>query len=167
MCFELRLCAGLCVVLGTGLHFVFNWLGRPRWLAPLLATNESVWEHTKLLTLPVLALVPLQSRLLGIPAGQLMGPNLVALAAGGFAMVALYYLWTGAIGGHNLWLGIGIFLAAVGVCYGVLASLLPLANPMPGWPAGLAVLAVCHLWFSYRPPRLPLFRDEVTGRYGL
>ena len=42
MCFELRLCAGLCVVLGTGLHFVFNWLGRPRWLAPLLAAAPAM-----------------------------------------------------------------------------------------------------------------------------
>ena len=49
-----KLCALLCAILGTLLHFFWSWLGRPRLAAPLLAVNESIFEHTKLLIVPVL-----------------------------------------------------------------------------------------------------------------
>lgn len=163
----LYLCAALCTAAGTLLHFAFDRLGRPRWLAPLLAVNESVWEHTKLLTVPVLGLVPLQSRLLGLPAEALMGPTLAALGAGVSAMVLLYYFWVGGIGKNSLWLGVLLFFASTAVCYGTLAFLLNSGGTLWPWEPVLGALVLGYTVFTYAPPRIPLFRDGPTGRYGL
>ena len=42
----------LTLLLGNLLHFVYDWTGQARWAAYLAATNESTWEHMKLLTTP-------------------------------------------------------------------------------------------------------------------
>ena len=46
--------AGLfaALLLGNTLHFVYDWTGQARWAAYLAATNESTWEHMKLLAVP-------------------------------------------------------------------------------------------------------------------
>lgn len=36
---------------GTLLHFLYDWLDKPAWIAPFSGVNESTWEHMKLLFL--------------------------------------------------------------------------------------------------------------------
>ena len=53
-------------VMGTLLHFLFDWSGGS-WAAALIApVNESVWEHLKLLVFPMVAFALAQSRWSGI-----------------------------------------------------------------------------------------------------
>ena len=42
-------------LLGTVLHFLYEWLGEAVWIAPFSGVNESTWEHMKLLFWPMLA----------------------------------------------------------------------------------------------------------------
>ena len=41
-------------LLGTLLHFVYEWTGENRIVAAFSAVNESTWEHMKLLFVPFL-----------------------------------------------------------------------------------------------------------------
>ncbi|MBR7099452.1 MAG: hypothetical protein IKC59_08555 [Clostridia bacterium] len=41
-------------LLGTLLHFLYEWLGEAVWIAPISGVNESTWEHMKLLFWPML-----------------------------------------------------------------------------------------------------------------
>ena len=41
-------------LLGTLLHFLYEWLGKAVWIAPFSGVNESTWEHMKLLFWPML-----------------------------------------------------------------------------------------------------------------
>ena len=36
-------------LVGTVLHFLYDWLGGAVWVAPFSGVNESTWEHMKLL----------------------------------------------------------------------------------------------------------------------
>lgn len=42
-----------CVVLGTLLHFTFQWSNQNYLVALFSAVNESVWEHLKLVFFPM------------------------------------------------------------------------------------------------------------------
>ena len=46
--------AGMLVtlLLGNGLHFLYDWTGQAGWAAYISAVNESTWEHMKLLAVP-------------------------------------------------------------------------------------------------------------------
>ena len=46
---------------GTLLHFLYEWLGKSPWIAPLSGVNESTWEHMKLLFWPMLFFAVVQS----------------------------------------------------------------------------------------------------------
>ena len=49
-------------LLGTLLHFVYEWTGESIFAAPFSAVNESTWEHMKLLFFPMLVFSLVQSR---------------------------------------------------------------------------------------------------------
>ena len=40
-------------LIGTILHFLYDWLGEAVWIAPFSSVNESTWEHMKLLFWPM------------------------------------------------------------------------------------------------------------------
>ena len=40
------------LIFGNLLHFVYDWSGKNRIVAAFAATNESTWEHMKLLVIP-------------------------------------------------------------------------------------------------------------------
>ena len=44
------------MILGTILHFSYEWSGNNKIIATFSATNESVWEHLKLVFFPMLIL---------------------------------------------------------------------------------------------------------------
>ena len=46
----------LAIVFGTLLHFTYEWSGENRIVGLFSATNESVWEHLKLVFYPMLIL---------------------------------------------------------------------------------------------------------------
>ena len=41
-------------LMGTVLHFLFDWLNGVEWIAPFSSVNESTWEHMKILFWPML-----------------------------------------------------------------------------------------------------------------
>ena len=48
------------VTAGTALHFLYAWSGQRSWAAVFSAVNESVWEHMKLLYVPLFLLSMVQ-----------------------------------------------------------------------------------------------------------
>ena len=46
---------------GTILHFLYDWLGGAKWIAPFSGVNESTWEHMKLLFWPMFIFALVQS----------------------------------------------------------------------------------------------------------
>src|SRR5690606_4783951 len=44
------------IVLGSLLHFLYDWTGGQRWAAVMGAVNESYWEHIKIAIWPVVLL---------------------------------------------------------------------------------------------------------------
>ena len=44
---------GAATLLGTILHFLYDWTGGSLFIAPFSGVNESTWEHMKLLFWPL------------------------------------------------------------------------------------------------------------------
>ena len=52
---------GVSALGGTLLHFLYDWLGEAKWIAPFSGTNESTGEHMKLLFWPLFIFAIVQS----------------------------------------------------------------------------------------------------------
>jgi len=159
------------VVLGSVLHFAFEWCGRAIPIAPIAAVNESVWEHLKLGFWPALVYAGLEYSRFGRSANNFPLARTLGICLIPITIVALYYAYTAILGHGLLQVDIAIFVVAVIVGQLVSYRLL-IASPLPERlnrfaPIALAVLGILFVLFTFYTPQLALFRDPVTGGYGI
>ena len=159
------------IVLGSVLHFAFEWSGRAIAIAPIAAVNESVWEHLKLGFWPALIYAAFEYRRVGksvdnFPAAKTIGIYLIPIT-----IAVLYYAYTAILGHRLLQVDIAVFVVAVTLGQLVSCKLL-LASPLPSRlnrfaPIALAVLSALFVLFTFYTPQLSAFRDPVSGGYGI
>ena len=157
-------------VLGTLAHFAYRWSGGALLAGVFCAVNESVWEHMKLLFFPVLLFTAAQF-CMGERDG-LLAARAVSITAGLALIPTLYYTYPGVWGEHVLWADVAIFYLSAAVTFW-LDSLLRRQRRL--WKMGcqvaglvwLWVLAFLFVWWTFSPPHIALFRDPLTGLYGI
>ena len=159
-------------VLGTLLHFVYEWSGGSALAAWFSAVNESTWEHMKLLFVPLFLFSLVQVCLLGRNYPNLPAVRALGALAGIVLIPVLFYTYTGVLGFHVVWADIAVFFLADLGAFALDFCLLRRGKLSSRWMQllGLAVLwglAFCFVWCTFRPPRLALWRDPVTGLYGI
>jgi hypothetical protein len=155
---------------GTILHFLYGWLGEAIWVAPFSGVNESTWEHMKLLFWPMLAFAAVQSfffkdrkdfrcvKLRGILLGLLLIP-------------VVFYTYNGVVGKSPDWINIAIFFVSAATVYLYETRLFRSGTVRCGSPkwavAALVGVAVLFGVFTFFTPEIGLFRDPLTGTYGI
>ena len=150
----------LAAALGLGvlLHFLFHWLPSPI-TALISPVRESLWEHLKILLLPLLLSGLYLTHGRGLDG---LAPWLLTLPIVGGAMLLLgdlyHMVWQGD------WVGFDLILYVVLMGAGfVLAHRLPPLTQRPGIPllCLLAALLVgwMMIWFTFFPPNMSLFLD--------
>jgi len=162
---------GFIVVVGTVLHFAFEWSGLWTPMAPIAAVNESVWEHLKLGFWPALVYAGLEYSRFGKSAKNFSLAKTLGIYLIPISIVVLFYLYTAILGHDLLMADILIFVVAVMVGQLVSYKLL-IGSPLPERanrfaPIALTVLGILFVLFTFYPPHLPLFRDPISGGYGI
>ena len=155
---------------GTLLHFLYEWLGKAVWIAPLSGVNESTWEHMKLLFWPMLLFAAVQS-LFFRDRRDFWCVKLRGILLGLVLIPVLFYTYNGVIGRSPDWLNIVIFFVSAAIAYLVEASLFRAARlRYRSERAALAILAgiaLLFVIFTFLTPPLGIFRDPLTGTYGI
>ena len=157
---------------GSLLHFVYEWSGGSLAAAVISAVNESTWEHMKLLFVPMFLFSVVQVCVLGRNYPNFLAVRAVSILTGLALIPVLYYTYTGVWGQMRDWANIAVFfLAALGAF--LLDFYLLRRNRLSApWQQvlGLIVLwalAFCFVWCTFRPVRIALWRDPLTGTYGI
>ena len=155
---------------GTLLHFLYDWLGGAIWIAPFSGVNESTWEHMKLLFFPMLLFAIAQSFLFreredfwcvkarGITLGIVLIPT-------------IFYTYNGAIGKSPDWLNIAIFFICAAIAYiyetrQFCKSTTTCKHQTFAFTL-LCVIALFFVIFTFWTPTLGIFKDPLTGKYGI
>lgn len=155
---------------GTLLHFLYDFSGEATWAAPFSGVNESTWEHMKLLFWPMLIFAIVESfffrdrsdffciKLRGIILGLLLIP-------------ILFYTYNGAIGKSPDWINIAIFFISAAASYIYETRLFKrgdIACKHPLIPiTALGIIAALFIAFTFATPEIGIFRDPLTGGYGI
>lgn len=154
-------------ILGTILHYVYDWSGR-NWLVGFFgATNESTWEHMKMMFWPmfIVAIVLItkwKDYYSGAQTALIVGIK-VAL----WSIPSLFYTYKGILGFEVMWVTISIFyLSIVLAVLFVLHMMKHLSDKDWGlmniWLRfTLFVEAFAFLWFTYQPPKLGIFVSPI------
>ena len=155
---------------GTILHFLYDWMREAKWIASFSGVNESTWEHMKLLFWPMFIYAILQSfffrdykdfwciKLRGILIGLILIP-------------VIFYSYNGVFGKSPDWLNIAIFFISAAIAYICEARLFRKEKYLFISPklafAILSLIAVLFILFTFNTPEIGIFRDPITGAYGI
>jgi len=158
-------------ILGTLLHFCFDWSGRLKPLALFCAVNESVWEHLKLGFWPCLLFALFEYLVWGKNEKNFLAAKVLALYTIPVLITFLYYAYTAISGTHNLIIDIAIFIFSVAaaqyVSYGVLTCGKDLSSGNKVAFLLLLLTIAAFSLFTFCPPDLKLFMDPRTGGTGI
>ena len=155
---------------GTLLHFLYEWSGESVLAAPFSGVNESTWEHMKLLFWPMLIFAVVESFFFKehegfwcIKArGIILGLSLIPI---------LFYTYNGVIGESPDWVNILIFFVSAAATYIYEVRMLYRGIPTFLAPrlsvAILTLIAILFVIFTFSTPHLGIFKDPLTGRYGI
>lgn len=160
----------LTSLLGTALHFLYEWSGEAVWAASLSGVNESVWEHMKLLAVPVLFWSAVQGR--GRVSSNFWAVRAASLLAGLLLIPVVYYTYTGALGFRVTAVDIALFYVAAALVFFLDHRLgkegrLSASRQQTLGCLALVILGLLFVLFTFYPPRFPLWQDPMTGRYGV
>jgi hypothetical protein len=159
------------IFLGSTLHFTFALSGNQPVVGAFSAVNESIWEHLKLAFWPALLITVIEYPLLRKAANNFF----IAKAIGVFLMVTIipliFYSYTVFSGKSIFAIDISSFVVAVLIgqllSYKILIYRQLPRNLNKIAFAAIILLAIAFILFTYYPPQLQIFKDSLTGKYGM
>lgn len=158
-------------VVGTLMHFIYHWTGCNALVGLFVPVNESMWEHLKMLAMPMLLFGLLEKRGYAKELKNFWPARLLSVLFGMLVLVVFYDLWLAIAGDGGLTLDIIDFAVGVGLAWLLNAKLLEterFSSKTANWLAalGIALLLAVFFLFTWQPPRCELFRDPPTGTFG-
>lgn len=154
-------------LIGSVLHFVYDWLKHNKYISLFVAVNESTWEHLKLAILPTF--------IWGIIGWFLDFNNyafgvFITLLTISIVIPVIFYSYTSFTKKPILAVDISSFFIAIGLAM-IFAYLIFTAKDFPGffnWVGiiGNCLFALSFVLFTIFPPHMFLFIDPITKKYG-
>lgn len=157
------------LILGTILHFLYEWSGENAVVGAFSAVNESTWEHLKLLYYPMLI-----SSVLGYLFFYKKYPNYICIRTISmlFSMiftVIFFYTYTGILGRNIAFVDISSFFISVLISE-YITNTLAKFNFKCNKKIAIIVLFSLFIFFAiftFNPPNIGLFEDPLTGTFGI
>jgi hypothetical protein len=159
-------------LLGSALHFTYNWSKHNKSVAIISAVNESYWEHIKIAFWPVFLLYVVEFVLGGYNISSFIPAKTIALYTIPISMVAIVFGYKHFAKKNILAIDISAFLITIAISQ-VACSLL-----MRQLSADFItiIISLCFLVFiiiaflvstRHSPKETDLFKDPITSKYGL
>jgi hypothetical protein len=149
------------VVAGTLLHFLYQWTNNATAVAFFAPVNESVWEHLKLLVVPMLLFSLFEFIMLGGTYPKILPADAAGLLLGSASIPILFYTYSGIIGRSFLAIDILIFIIASAFAFAASRYFL-LKRPLSKKSSiillvGAFLFIICFFVFTFFQPPIGLF----------
>lgn len=160
----------LVSVIGTLLHFLYDWTNKSFITSLFSGVNESTWEHMKLLFFAMLLTSVIESMIIKDTRnfwcvklrGILFGLTMIPL---------LFYMYNGIIGKSPDYINIVIFYVSAASAFLYETRLLKKGKECKLSQKTsiiiLTLLALLFFVFTYKTPHLNIFKDPLSGEYGI
>lgn len=160
-------------IIGSLLHSLYDICGKNLLFAFIAPVNESIFEHLKMVTLPLIAwwsiYYILNKNKNGINKDKWFTGLLISLITSIITIPLLFYFYTGAFGFESMVIDILILFLAL--LFGQLIGL-HFYRYFNGfkWYISLGIsliIVLIFIYLTFNPISLPIFKDGVTGGYGI
>lgn len=157
-------------LLGTILHFLYDWTGSN--VAALFSSvNESTWEHMKLLFIPMFLFAVVQYFIIGKEYDNYWCVKFKSIMLGIVLIPVIFYTLRGVFGTTPDWINISIFFISAAISYFYESRQFKEDDQQCRFGklafAMLCVITALFFIFTFYPLLIPLFRDPLSGEYGI
>ncbi len=156
-------------ILGTLLHFTFQWSNNNLIVGAFSSVNESVWEHLKLLFFPMLLTTFISYFYVRKEFTNYLCSRTISIITSILFIIIFFYTYTGIIGTSFTIIDIASFFIAV-----LLGEFVTFKLTTSNYKCNnlislivLLVLLFCFIFFTYFPIKINLFKDPITSSYGI
>ncbi|MDO5558688.1 MAG: DUF6512 family protein [Oscillospiraceae bacterium] len=162
-------------IAGSLFHMLYQITGENTLAALISPVNESIWEHLKIVFFPLLIwwiiMYLFKKDLWDISRSTWLTSAAVSLITAPLFVILLYYSYTGALGIHSLIADISLVFITSFLALSIAGHFLKYARPDKFTSALsiviIIVIVAAFIYFTFFPPKLPLFLDSVTRTYGI
>lgn len=155
---------------GTLLHFLYEISGNSPIAAIISGVNESTWEHMKLLFFPMFAFAIVERIFLKDISG-FWRIKLPGICLGLSLIPLIFYTYNGVIGRSPDAVNIAIFYIAALASYIYETKLMTKGDTKRTHDRAafvmLCLIALSFVIFTFRTPKFAIFKDPITGGYGV
>lgn len=152
-------------VIGTLLHFAYDWSGQNFFVGLFTPINESTFEHMKLIFFPMLLFSIFMSYKIGDEYPCVLSISLLSTIIATFLIPVLFYTYTGILGYNITFLDISTFFISV-----ILGFIYLYKNTINCSSTIneiyiiilVAIIAGLFMIFTYNPPDLGIFADPLN-----
>jgi len=154
------------IILGSVLHFTFEWSSNQPIVGPFSAINESVWEHLKLAFWPALLFALIEHPMVKKMVNNFAFAKTIGICLMVIIIPIIFYSYTSVTGNSIFIIDISSFVVAVVI--GQLSSYkLLMYRKLPRNLNNISLIALVLLGlafalFTFYPPQLPIFKDPIA-----
>lgn len=160
----------ICVVLGTILHFTYEWSRENVIIGLFSAVNESTWEHLKLVFFPMTWMAIIGYFVIGRRTNNYWFAQTIGILVSMFFTIISFYTYTGIIGTNFAVINIAIFIISIVFgCY-VTYKLLISKKIYKAELVSIIFLLIIlfsFILYTFRTPEIAIFKDPINGTYGI
>ena len=157
------------IALGVILHFTYNFFNNNVIVGIISPVNESVWEHLKLLYVPIIFMACLSGFCVEFKHDNYWCSKARGILYAMLFTIIFFYTYSGILGYNIGIINIIIFVLSVIVSqYSVIQNLR--SNKVCNKNKAiifLIILGILFVVFTFNPPKIALFIDPITGRNGI
>jgi hypothetical protein len=146
-------------LLGSLLHFTYECSGNNSLVGIFSATNESVFEHTKLIIYPTILwyIITYLKNKQHYNKDTLFSSMIIQIIISIITIPMLFYFYTNAFGIESLTIDLLIFFISIVLGF-IYANKYLKTNKTLSWPLILSIIIIMYLIGTFYPPNIPLFQ---------
>ena len=159
-------------IIGSLLHFTYEWSGENNIVAIFSAVNESTWEHLKLSFFPMFLFGLVEALFIYKDANNYIEAKMIALFSSILLITSIFYTYTGILGTHFAIIDILVFYTSVllseFIAYKIMTNKKE-STILSKTLSGIIILflLICFLTFTFKTPKVQLFEDPISKEYGI
>jgi hypothetical protein len=158
-------------IIGTIFHFLYEFSGRNLLVAIFSAVNESVWEHIKIAVIPTYIVAIVKMWIMEERKCNLWTSLFFKVLTLILLIPTLFYGYQLIFKSENLVLDIIIFYISIiisEVIEYIVQNKFSISAKVEDVFKYINILNIClFVLFTFKPPRLEIFRDKLENKFGI
>ncbi len=158
------------IVVGSILHFTYEWSGKSPIVGAFSAVNESVWEHLKLGYFSLLVFSIVEYWFVRKKVANFFFAKTIGFISMELFILIVFYTYTWVTKKPLLFMDIGSFVIGAIICQLLSLKIMKsqINRTIESIGLFLFILIGCiFILFTFYTPQLPIFMDSKTKKYGI